>query len=160
MSPQLKASTKRVQDFLTERGKDFEIKHMPDSTRTAVEAAEAIGCSVSQIAKSLIFRDDLSDDAILIVASGTNMVCLDKVEEATGLKLGKADANFVRDKVGFAIGGVSPVGHTSEVVTLLDIDLQQYDEIWAAAGTPHAVFKLSPLDLDELTKGKWLDVAK
>ncbi|EGA67939.1 hypothetical protein VISI1226_08429 [Vibrio sinaloensis DSM 21326] len=160
MSTELKSSSQRVQAFLTQHGQEFSVVQMPDSTRTAVEAADAIGCTVAQIAKSLIFKNALTEEAILVVASGTNQVCSDKVQQATGFRLAKANAAFVRDKVGFAIGGVPPVAHSNDVITLLDNDLLNYDEIWAAAGTPNSVFKLKPSDLSELTGGQWLDVSK
>ena len=133
---------------------------MPDSTRTAKDAAKAIGCTVSQIAKSLIFKESQTGDAVLVVASGTNMVSSEKVEQATGLQLSKADADFVREKVGYAIGGVPPVAHQTPVKTILDQDLQQYDSIWAAAGSPHSVFELTPRDLGSLTQGQWIDLAR
>ena len=88
------------------------------------------------------------------------MVCADKIEQQTGIPLEKANAAFVREKVGYAIGGVPPVAHTAKVQTLLDQDLKQYGEIWAAAGTPNTVFRLKAADLDSLTGGQWLDVAK
>ncbi|MCM5511675.1 YbaK/EbsC family protein, partial [Vibrio sp. SCSIO 43169] len=99
-------------------------------------------------------------EPVLVVVSGSNMVCANKVREATGIVLTKADASFVRDKVGYAIGGVPPVAHNSSVHTILDKDLNQYSEIWAAAGTPNSVFKLNPQKLGELTQGQWIDIAK
>lgn len=159
MSQPSKSSARKVQDYLNERGFSFAVRELPASTRTAAEAAEAIGCSVPQIAKSLIFRDEVSGRAVLIIASGGNRVSTDKVEAATGLKLGKADGRFVREKTGFAIGGVPPVAHATPVITLLDPDLKQYETIWAAAGTPNAVFALKPTDLDPLTHGHWIDLA-
>lgn len=159
MSQPSKSSARKVQDFLNDRGFSFEVRELPASTRTAKEAAEAIGCTVPQIAKSLIFRDEASDRAVLIVASGSNRVSTEKVEAATGLTLGKADGRFVRERTGFAIGGVPPVAHATPVITLLDPDLKQYDTIWAAAGTPNAVFALKPADLEPLTEGRWIDLA-
>ncbi|WMS87622.1 YbaK/EbsC family protein [Pleionea litopenaei] len=156
----LKPSSAKVQSFLAERGQEFIVQQMPASTRTAKDAAEAIGCRVEQIAKSLIFKDDESKSAVLIIASGSNQVSLEKVKEQTGMQLGKADADFVREKTGFAIGGVPPVAHTTEIITLLDQDLQQFNEIWAAAGTPNSVFKLTPEQLGDLTHGRWLDIKK
>ena len=159
MSHPQKASARRVQDYLHERGFSFQVKELPDSTRSAQEAADAIGCSVPQIAKSLIFRDEDSGKAVLVVASGSNRVSTDKIEQATGLRLGKADGRFVREQTGFAIGGIPPVAHAKPVITILDPDLRQYDLIWAAAGTPNAVFALKPDDLDPLTGGRWIDLA-
>ncbi|ASA58022.1 YbaK/EbsC family protein [Vibrio gazogenes] len=160
MSTELKASSLKVQAFLSQHGQDFVVQQMPSSTRTAKDAAEAIGCTVSQIAKSLIFKHGETGAPVLVVASGTNMVCTDKVKEATGIALEKADASFVRDKVGYAIGGVPPVAHDEKIQTLLDKDLHQYTEIWAAAGTPNSVFKLNPQYLGELTQGQWIDLAR
>lgn len=160
MSTELKGSSARVQAFLSQHGQDFLVQQMPASTRTAVEAADAIGCSVSQIAKSLIFKDGETGAPILVVASGTNMVCTKKVKAATGLNLKKADADFVRERIGYAIGGVPPVAHNQNVTTILDVDLQQYDAIWAAAGTPNTVFKLHAQDLPALTNGEWIELAK
>jgi prolyl-tRNA editing enzyme YbaK/EbsC (Cys-tRNA(Pro) deacylase) len=156
----LRDSAKRVQDFLTSRGFTFEVKELPGSTRTSQEAAESIGCKVAQIAKSLVFRDKQSGDPILVVASGANRVDLKKIRQATGLKLGKADGDYVKTHVGFAIGGIPPAGHTSTLKTLLDPDLKKYDIIWAAAGTPFAVFQLTPGDLEPLTNGTWVDLSQ
>lgn len=160
MSTELKASSQRVQDFLLQHGQQFVVRQMPASTRTAAEAAEAVGCSIGQIAKSLIFKDKQSGDPVLIVASGANMVCTKKIEQATGIKLGKADADFVREKVGYAIGGVPPVAHQSQVTTILDPSLQSFEAIWAAAGTPNSLFELHSKDLERLTQGTWVELAK
>ncbi len=160
MSKELKSSSMKVQEFLSQNGQDFVVQEMPNSTRTASDAAESIGCTVSQIAKSLIFKHGETGEPVLVVASGSNMVCADKVKQATGITLTKADASFVRDKVGYAIGGVPPVAHNSSVHTILDQDLNQYSEIWAAAGTPNSVFKLNPQNLGQLTQGQWIDLAK
>ena len=159
MEQKLRDSAQRVQDFLTTRGFTFEVKELPGSTRTAQEAADSIGCTVGQIAKSLVFKDTFTQAPILIIASGTNRVDLEKIKKTTGLKLGKADGNFVKEKVGFAIGGIPPAGHATPLKTLLDPDLKQYEVIWAAAGTPFAVFQLQPADLVPLTHGTWIDMA-
>ena len=160
MTQQLPNSAKRVQDFLVEKGYDFAVKQLPNSTRTAQEAAESVGCAVSQIAKSLIFKDKETNQPILIIASGSNRVDTKKVQRATGLRLGKADGNFVKETVGYAIGGIPPVGHTAPLRTILDPDLKKYATIWAAAGTPFAVFQLHPEDLGSMTNGEWLEVAE
>lgn len=159
MESDLRQSARKIQDFLMEKGFSFEVKELSSSTRTAKEAAESIGCTVAQIAKSLVFRDKASDAPVLVIASGTNRVDLKKIETETGLNLGNADADFVRLHTGFAIGGIPPVGHTTPLKTLIDNDLKAYDRIWAAAGTPFAVFNLSPEDLTPLTSGAWLDLA-
>ena len=158
MTKDLRDSAQRVQDFISAKGFSFEVKELPGSTRTAQEAADSVGCSVAQIAKSLVFKDKSTQDPILVIASGINRVDLTKIKKATGLKLGRADGNYVKEKVGFAIGGIPPVGHKIPLITILDPDLKQYDVIWAAAGTPFAVFQLKPDDLEPLTNGQWLDL--
>ena len=154
MNPGLKASARRVQEALAAQGFAFEVREFPDSTRTSAEAAAAIGCSVAQIAKSLVFRGAQSGKAVLIVASGANRVDPAKAEALLGEAIKRADADFVREATGFAIGGVPPLGHDRPLVTLIDEDLLAFEEIWAAAGTPNAVFRLSPTDLSDLTGGR------
>lgn len=160
MGSKLSDSANRVQDFLLKKGFSFEVKELPSSTRTAQEAADSIGCAVAQIAKSLVFREKESHLPILIIASGSNRVDLAKIETETGLKLGRADGNYVKERTGYAIGGIPPVGHNEPLETILDIDLKQYDVIWAAAGTPFAVFQLKPTDLEPLTNGRWIDLSE
>jgi prolyl-tRNA editing enzyme YbaK/EbsC (Cys-tRNA(Pro) deacylase) len=138
----------------------FEVKELSSSARTAQEAADSIGCEVAQIAKSLVFRDEYTDLPILVIASGSNRVDVSKIENLAGLKLGKADGKFVKEKVGYAIGGIPPVGHNFPLQTFLDVDLMRFEVIWAAAGTPFAVFQLKPADLGLLTYGKWIDLAE
>jgi len=152
-------SAKRVQEFLSAKGFSFDVKELPGSTRSAQEAATSIGCSVSQIAKSLIFREVKTDAPILVIASGSNRVDVGKIEKSTGLILGKADAKFVKEHVGYAIGGVPPVAHNEPLKTILDPDLWKYDEVWAAAGTPFAVFQLKPNDLEALANGQWVELS-
>ena len=147
----------RVQEIL---GPEFEVLEFEESTRTAEDAARAIGCTVAQIAKSLVFRGAESDRPILVVASGPNRVDEGKLERLIGERIARADADFVRARTGFAIGGVPPVGHREEPVVTLDEALSAFGEIWAAAGTPTAVFKLTPGDLARLTGGPFADVAK
>lgn len=160
METRLSASAGRVQEFFVSKGFTFEVKELPGSTRSAQEAADSIGCTVAQIAKSLIFREKETNLPILVIASGSNRVDVAKIERETGLKLGKADGNFVKERVGYAIGGIPPAGHNEPLETLLDIDLKNFTEIWAAAGTPFAVFQLKPADLEPLTHGRWLDLAE
>lgn len=152
------SSVERVRSALTAAGLSAEIKEFDASTRTSAEAAAAIGCQVSQIAKSLVFRAKSSGKAVLVIASGTNRVDEKKLSALIGEKIGKADADFVRTETGFAIGGVAPVGHTGTVKLLIDADLQQFDEIWAAAGAPNAVFRLTPAQLVRVTGGEIADV--
>lgn len=160
MKSDLSKGARRVQEFMAARGFSFVVQELPGSTRTAQEAADSIGCKVSQIAKSLIFKEKKTGRPILVIASGSNQVDLKKITAGTGLKLGRADADFVKAQVGYAIGGVPPVGHNEPLETLLDPDLKNFDVIWAAAGSPFAVFKLKPADLDQLTRGKWIDLAQ
>jgi prolyl-tRNA editing enzyme YbaK/EbsC (Cys-tRNA(Pro) deacylase) len=153
MNQKLSPSARRVQQALHELGFLLEVVELPDSTRTAVEAAQAIGCQVGQIVKSLIFKTKRTGRPVLVIASGSNRVNEKVIKELIGEPLGKADAAFVRQQTGFAIGGVSPVGHIQELQTFIDQDLLQYEEIWAAAGTPHAVFCLAPDNLVNMTGG-------
>lgn len=157
---ELKTSSQKVQDFLSQHSQNFQVKQLTSSTRTAVEAAESIGCSVAQIAKSLIFKNKKSQEPVLIVASGSNMVDVRKVEKTLGIKLSKPDAEYVREQVGYAIGGVPPIAHKTTLFTVLDPDLQQHDLIWAAAGTPNSMFSLKASELETLTQGQWIDLAK
>ena len=149
-----RSSARRVQEALAAQGFAFEVREFPDSTRTSAEAAAAIGCSVAQIAKSLVFRGGESGRAVLIIASGANRVDPAKAEALLGEAIGRADADFVREATGFAIGEVPPLGHDRPLVTLIDEDLLAFEEVWAAAGTPNAVFRLSPKDLGDLTGGR------
>ncbi|MDY0883893.1 YbaK/EbsC family protein [Dongia soli] len=151
-------SIARVEQALRNLGLDRPIKHFGASTRTSADAAAAIGCDVAQIAKSLIFRAQTSNQPVLVIASGSNRVDENKIETALHDRIAKADAAFVRDQTGFAIGGVAPVGHTGPVKIFIDRDLQQYDVIWAAAGSPNAVFGVSPSELERITGGQVIDI--
>ena len=137
--------------------------HMPqmldDAARTAQEAADALGIAVGQIAKSIIFRRKSDDAAVLVVTSGDRRVDEKKVEAHVG-KVGRADADFVKSRTGFSIGGVSPVAHATPPVTLIDQDLLRFDVVWAAAGHPHGVFPLHPGDLQRLTGAPVVDVVQ
>lgn len=149
----LPASAAKVQAALTAHGLAAEVREFAQTTRTAGEAAAAIGCAVGQIAKSIVFRAVDSDRAILVIASGVNRVDERRIEDLLGERLGKADADFVRRETGYAIGGVPPVGHDRPLATFIDEDIMAFDEIWAAAGTPFAVFRLAPPDLVAMTGG-------
>ncbi len=137
--------------------------HMPvmldDAARTAQQAADALGIAVGQIAKSIIFRRQSDDAAVLVIASGDRRVDERKVDAIVG-KTGRADADFVKAKTGFTIGGVSPIGHATAPVTLIDRELFRFEAIWAAAGHPHGVFQLRPQDLERLTGAPVADVAQ
>ena len=151
---ELSASAQKVQQALAKLGFSLEVVELPCSTRTAVEAAQAVGCEVGQIVKSLIFRGLRSQQPIMVAASGSNRVKEKRIASLIDEPLGKADADFVRQHTGFVIGGVPPVGHAQPLQTFIDEDLMQYSEIWAAAGTPHAVFRLTPADLVKMTGGR------
>jgi prolyl-tRNA editing enzyme YbaK/EbsC (Cys-tRNA(Pro) deacylase) len=154
MSKPLSASAQRVQEALKGTGFTLQVVELPDSTRTAVEAAQAVGCQLGQIVKSLVFKARRSERPILVIASGANRVNEKAIEAMIGEPLGKADADFVRQRTGFVIGGVPPVGHIEPLTTYVDQDLLAFDEVWAAAGTPNAVFRLTPHDLARMTGGQ------
>ena len=156
----LKDAAQRVQAALEKLGFGFEIRELPQSTRTSEEAAAAIGCELAQIAKSLIFKGRDSGDPILVMASGVNRVDEKVLARLAGEKIGRADADFVRQKTGFSIGGVPPTGHLDAPRTYIDRDLLDFEEIWAAAGTPNAVFRLRPADLITITRGEVADLKK
>ena len=156
----LKTSARTVQQALDAAGVPCEVKEFPASTRTAADAAAAIGCRVAEIAKSIVFQAVDSGRAVMVVASGENRVDEKKVKALVGGKIRKADADFVRQATGFAIGGVPPCGHATELMIFLDQDLRSFDVLWAAAGTPNAVFRLTPDQLQTLTGAEFVDVAK
>ncbi len=154
------ATVKRVQDALQALGLGHEVVDLGLSARTAADAARAVGCSVAQICKSLVFRLGASNRPLLVVTSGANRVDEAKVGALVGEPLQKADADFVRATTGFAIGGVAPIGHTGPITTLIDEHLLQFPEIWAAAGHPNMVFRLRPDDLVRMTGGRVAPVAR
>lgn len=156
----LSASAKRVQDALAGFGVDCRVLELTESTRTAEDAANAVGCHVGQIVKSLVFRGKTTGNAVFVVASGANRVNEKALAGIVGEKISKADPDFVREKTGFAIGGVSPVGHPEPLHTYVDEDLMQYEEIWAAAGTPNALFALTPAQLCHITSGEVVSIRK
>jgi prolyl-tRNA editing enzyme YbaK/EbsC (Cys-tRNA(Pro) deacylase) len=156
MKPASSASALKVQTIL---GDDFQVLEFDASTRTAADAAAAIGCTVGQIAKSLIFRARGSGRPVLAIASGSVRVDEKRVASLLGEDIGRADAVFVREHTGFAIGGVPPVGHRSAPVIFIDETLLGFETIWAAGGTPNAVFRLQPDDLVRLTGGQVAAIA-
>ncbi|MBI2711996.1 MAG: YbaK/EbsC family protein [Bdellovibrio sp.] len=149
-----RGSLQRVKDALALKGVDFAVVELPSSTRTAVDAARSIGCEVAQIVKSLVFCSLTSRKPVLVLACGINRVNEALVAEYVGEPIFKPDAAFVRSATGFAIGGVSPVGHIQPIFTLIDEDLLKYPRIWAAAGTPNSVFGLDSAGLLALTGGR------
>jgi prolyl-tRNA editing enzyme YbaK/EbsC (Cys-tRNA(Pro) deacylase) len=156
----MKPANQRVASFLAQFGIDFEIRLLSDAVRTARLAADALGCEVGQIANSLIFRDVANSSAVLVMCAGDRRVDLQKVKALCGIELGKADADFVRQQTGFAIGGVPPVAHANPLRCLLDASLQRHVEIWAAAGTPESVFRMTPAELQKITAGAWQDLSQ
>ncbi len=159
----LPPGVQRVSAALAERGHPHAPRMLDDAARTAQQAADALGVALGQIAKSIIFRRKSDDAAVLVVTSGDLRVDEKKVQAivcAEGGKLGRADADFVKGKTGFSIGGVSPLAHATPPVTLIDRALFRFDVIWAAAGHPHGVFPLSPDDLVRLTGAPVHDVTQ
>jgi prolyl-tRNA editing enzyme YbaK/EbsC (Cys-tRNA(Pro) deacylase) len=160
MTQPLSPSAQKIQDILHNNGWNHTVIEMPDTTRTAVDAAAAIGCTVAQIVKSLIFMTKETHRPVLVAASGINRVDESRIKQLVGEAIQKADADFVREQTGFAIGGVPPLGHTHPLITLIDQDLLSNAEIWAAAGTPNAVFMLKPEELVKMTGGVVAEVKK
>jgi prolyl-tRNA editing enzyme YbaK/EbsC (Cys-tRNA(Pro) deacylase) len=152
----LHANAQRVQAALLGLGATGGVVELADSTRTSAEAAEAIGTTVAQIAKSLVFM--AGDRPVLVIASGVNRVSTDKVAELCGAPVRRAKADEVRAATGFPIGGVPPVGHATSIDVLIDKDLFDYPDVWSAAGTPHAVFPTTAHELAAMTGGAVADV--
>jgi prolyl-tRNA editing enzyme YbaK/EbsC (Cys-tRNA(Pro) deacylase) len=153
MTGPLSRSARRVQEAIEKRGFDFRVRELPASTRSAKEAAAAVGCDLQQIVKSLVFRAGESDEPVLALVCGDNLVDLAKLAAAGAGALVKADAEFARRHTGFAIGGIPPVGHATPIRTFIDEDLLRLDRVYAAAGTPNALFELDPAELPALTGG-------
>ncbi|CAG9219429.1 Peptidyl-dipeptidase dcp [Paraburkholderia tropica] len=151
-------SAQRVALLLRDHGHAKPVVLLPETGKTSAEAAAGLGCEVAQIAKSILFRRRSDDAPVLVIASGANRVDEKKVEAHVGA-IGRADAKFVREKTGYAIGGVCPIGHATKPITLIDADLFTLDSLWAAAGHPHAVFNLSPQELAAMTGAPVVDVA-
>jgi Cys-tRNA(Pro) deacylase len=152
--PNLSPSAQKIQDQIKSLGYDYTVIEHADSTRTAQEAADRAGCELGQIVKSLIFRGKDSGEPILVLTSGANRVDEKRISKYVGETIGRADADFVRAVTGFAIGGVPPFGHVQKIETYLDEDFLQYETIWAAAGTPNAIFELKTADLQKMTDAK------
>ncbi len=158
-SDTLPPGVQRVAQVLQALGHPYEPRMLDDAARTAQQAADALGVQLGQIAKSIIFRRKEDDAAVLVITSGDRRVDEKKVAALVG-KIGRADAEFVKVRTGFSIGGVSPVGHASAPVTLIDRELQRFAVVWAAAGHPHGVFPLHPNDLERLTGAPVADVVQ
>ena len=155
---QLSPSAQKVQDALNALGFDLTVIEHTESTRTAQEAADRVGVTLGQIVKSLIFKGKTSGKPIMVLTSGANRVDEKRIKTYVGEKIGRAEPDFVRVATGFAIGGVPPIAHLQQMETYLDEDLMHYDLIWAAAGTPNAVFELTPDNLHKMTGGKVVQV--
>ena len=153
----LPEGVQRVSRVLQDAGHPHLPRMLDDACRTGQQAADALGILVGQIAKSIIFRRKSDEVAVLVITSGDKRVDEKKVDALVG-KTGRADAEFVKARTGFTIGGVSPVGHVTKPVVLIDRELFRFEEIWAAAGHPHAVFQLRPQDLEKLTGAPVADV--
>jgi prolyl-tRNA editing enzyme YbaK/EbsC (Cys-tRNA(Pro) deacylase) len=151
-----KGSVERVRDALKAAGLPDTIRQFPEGTRSAVDAARAVGCDVAQIVKSMVFRQ--GDAPVLILCSGANRVDLAKASALIGAALTPADGVWVRKATGFAIGGVPPIGHEHGITVLIDRDLMALSPIWAAAGSPRHVFSIAPAMLHDLTQGRVVDV--
>ena len=150
-------SLARVRRVLEEAGLAVEIVEMAEGTRTAAEAAAAVGCALDQIAKSIIFRGEADGHVVLFVTAGGNRVDPDKASAVAGEALGKADAGLIRAETGFAIGGVAPVGHLRAIQTWLDPRLLEFEVVWAAAGTPRHVFAIDPREIQRLSGARTAD---
>ena len=158
MKPAQHPTAVRLSDLLRGAGIEATVVEFEQPTRTSADAAAAIGCTVAEIAKSVVFRGKASGQAVVVVASGANRVSEEKVAAKVGEELARADADFVRASTGYVIGGVAPIGHSQPVKLLLDEDLRRFAKVWAAAGTPHSVFPLAPEELRRLTASDWADV--
>ena len=152
-------SVERVRGALARAGLQAQIVELPGAARTAQMAADFLGCSVAQIANSLVFRAQASDSAILVMSSGARRVDVSRLASVLSEPVGKADAEFVRSRTGFAIGGVPPVGHTDVKTIMVEKSLAAHRELWAAAGHPHTVFRLTYDELLRITGGNEVEVA-
>ena len=154
----LSPSAQKIQDLLNSLGYNLTVIEHAESTRTAQEAADRAGCELGQIVKSLIFKGKDSDKPILVLTSGANRVDEKRISEYAGESIGKANADFARSVTGFVIGGVPPFGHIQKIDTYIDEDFLQYEKVWAAAGTPNAIFELPTDVLQKITDGKVVQV--
>jgi prolyl-tRNA editing enzyme YbaK/EbsC (Cys-tRNA(Pro) deacylase)/mannose-6-phosphate isomerase-like protein (cupin superfamily) len=153
-------SSSRVAEELRRLGATAEVREMPESTRTATDAAAAVGCAVAQIVKSLVFRSVVSDEPVLVLVSGADRVDEALLAQVVGEAVEQATGKFVRERTGYAIGGVPPVGHAQPVVTYLDEHLLDHALVWEAAGTPRAVFCIAPAELVRITSARVVAVAR
>lgn len=152
-------SARRVQEALRALDGDQRVVELRETARSASEAATAIGCATEAIAKSVVFRGRTSGKPILVIVRGSRRVDEARVAKLVGEPIRRATPEFVRTVTGFAIGGVPPVGHDRPIETLVDEAMLELDEIWAAAGTPRAVFRIAPAELVRLTRGRVAEIA-
>lgn len=158
MPKSLNTSVRKVEKALKAHGLECQVLNMKETTRSAQDAANSLGCRVEQIVKSLVFMTKKTKKPILVIASGANRVNTKKIRNLLSEPIKMADPDFVRAKTGFAVGGVPPLGHSNPLATFIDEDLLKYPEIWAAAGTSNTMFKLSPDDLQKITEGQVISV--
>lgn len=156
---QLPESAARVAQLLDAIGHDKPVVMLPSTGKSSAEAAQELGCDVAEIAKSIVFRRLHDDAAVMVIASGADRIDESKVAALVG-PIGKADARFVKEKIGYAIGGVCPIGHLGQTVMLIDGKLFGFASVWAAAGHPHAVFNLTPAQLQAMTGAPTADVSQ
>lgn len=147
---ELSKGAKRFKEVCNSSGFKCEIIEFSETTRTSADAAKVIGCKVEQIAKSIVFKTKNTNKSVLVIASGSNRINESRMGDIIGEPIEKSDANFVLEKTGYVIGGVPPFGHKEKIETFIDEDLLKYNEIWAAAGNPNAVFKLTPDDIKKI----------
>lgn len=158
MEHELSPSAQKIQDHLLRLGYPYKVIEFHETTKTSSDAAERVGCSVGQIIKSLVFKGHHSGKAVLVLTSGANRVDVEKVANLAGDSIDRANPEFVREVTGFAIGGIPPIGHVSKIETFIDEDLINYETLWAAAGTPNAVFELRSNDLQKMTSARIADI--
>ena len=158
MPIQLNSSAQKIQEALRAGGFDCSVIEFQESSRTAQEAADRVGAKLGQIVKSMIFRGQQSGKAVLVLTSGANRVDEKRIGGYAGEAIGRADPDFARSATGFAIGGIPPLGHVQPIESYIDEELLQYETVWAAAGTPNAVFEVASASLQKMTGGKVLQV--
>jgi len=142
------------QNIISDFGLSHQVLEFEESTHSAQDAADAIGCKLGQIVKSIVFKGTQSGNPIVVLTCGDNLVDIEKIRKIANEDLEKANAEFVRESTGYSIGGVPPFGHTSAFHIYFDEDFMKYELLWAAAGTPNAVFPISPLELKQITKAE------
>jgi len=158
MTEDLSSSAQQVQQAIKACGLDCQVVEMQTTTRSAQDAAQALGCRVEQIVKSMVFKGKKTQKPVLVLAGGANRVNVKNLREHVSEAVKMADPDFVQAATGFAIGGVPPIGHAQKLKTFIDEDLMQHEEIWAAAGTSNTMFKITPHDLQKITSGQVISI--